>query len=111
MERDYEKIEKLIKLRRDYAQRVTPVEQAIEKERKNFTEEEQEIMAAEWLSRRFDAGLFSLQVCSPEYPVAAVRTNSTQSLLMSFWPGWWPKMTGQERRLCPFWLIVTKICH
>ncbi|OJJ66566.1 hypothetical protein ASPBRDRAFT_35001 [Aspergillus brasiliensis CBS 101740] len=62
MERDYEKIEKLIKLRRDYAQRVTPVEQAIEKERKNFTEEEQEIMAAEWLSRRFDAGLFSLQL-------------------------------------------------
>ncbi|OJZ81479.1 hypothetical protein ASPFODRAFT_37284 [Aspergillus luchuensis CBS 106.47] len=61
MEKDYEKIEKLIKLRRDYAQRVTPVEQAIEKERKNFTEEEQEIMAAEWLSRRFDAGLFSLQ--------------------------------------------------
>ncbi|GAQ46416.1 hypothetical protein AtubIFM55763_005473 [Aspergillus tubingensis] len=62
MEKDYEKIEKLIKLRRDYAQRVTPVEQAIEKERKNFTEEEQEIMAAEWLSRRFDAGLFSLQL-------------------------------------------------
>ncbi|RAK90975.1 DUF1716 domain protein [Aspergillus costaricaensis CBS 115574] len=62
MEKDYEKIEKLIKLRRDHAQRVTPVEQAIEKERKNFTEEEQEIMAAEWLSRRFDAGLFSLQL-------------------------------------------------
>ncbi|EAU38576.1 conserved hypothetical protein [Aspergillus terreus NIH2624] len=62
MEKDYEKIEKLIKLRRDYASRVTPVEQAIEKERKQYTEEEQEIMAPEWLSRRFDAGLFCIQL-------------------------------------------------
>ncbi|KAI9372136.1 hypothetical protein BJX61DRAFT_534225 [Aspergillus egyptiacus] len=62
MEKDYEKIEKLIKLRRDYASRVSPVEQAIEKERKRFTKEEQEVMEAEWLSRRFDAGLFSLQL-------------------------------------------------
>ncbi|KAE8145840.1 hypothetical protein BDV25DRAFT_133432 [Aspergillus avenaceus] len=62
MEKDYEKIEKLIKLRRDYASRVTPVEQAIEKERKSFSAEEQEVMAVEWLSRRFDAGLFSLQL-------------------------------------------------
>lgn len=63
MEKDYEKIEKLVKMRRDYASKVTPVEEAIAKERKNYTEEEQEIMATEWLSRRFDAGLFSVQVC------------------------------------------------
>lgn len=69
MEKDYEKIEKLIKLRREYAARVFPVEQVIEKERKAYTEEDQEIMAGEWLSRRFDAGLFSLQVRGP-------RTNS-----------------------------------
>ncbi|KAL4897466.1 Catenin-beta-like protein [Aspergillus ambiguus] len=62
MEKDYEKIEKLVKLRRDYASRVTPVEQAIEKERKDYNEEEQEIMAPEWLSRRFDAGLFCIQL-------------------------------------------------
>ncbi|KKK19963.1 hypothetical protein P175DRAFT_0478104 [Aspergillus ochraceoroseus IBT 24754] len=62
MEKDYEKIEKLIKLRRDYASRVSPVEQAIAKERKSLTKEEQEVMAGEWLSRRFDAGLFSLQL-------------------------------------------------
>lgn len=62
MEKDYEKIEKLIRLRREYAARVSPVEQAIEKERKAYSEEDQEIMAGEWLSRRFDAGLFSLQV-------------------------------------------------
>lgn len=62
MEKDYEKIEKLIKLRREYAARVVPVEEAIEKERKQYSAEDQEIMAGEWLSRRFDAGLFSLQV-------------------------------------------------
>ncbi|KAL3445980.1 Catenin-beta-like protein [Aspergillus insuetus] len=62
MEKDYEKIEKLVKLRRDYASRVSPVEQAIEEERKQFTKEEQEVMEAEWLSRRFDAGLFCLQL-------------------------------------------------
>ncbi|KAL4743021.1 hypothetical protein BDV11DRAFT_216204 [Aspergillus similis] len=62
MEKDYEKIEKLVKLRRDYASRVSPVEQIIEKERRRFTEEEQKAMEAEWLSRRFDAGLFSLQL-------------------------------------------------
>lgn len=64
MEKDYGKIEKLVNLRRDYASRVSPVEQAIEKERKNFNKDEQEVMAPEWLSRRFDAGLFSIQVCS-----------------------------------------------
>ncbi|KAJ5180853.1 hypothetical protein N7492_004063 [Penicillium capsulatum] len=61
MEKEYEKIEKLVKLRREYAARVLPVEQAIEKERKNFSPEDRELMAGEWLSRRFDAGLFSLQ--------------------------------------------------
>ena len=64
MEKDYEKIEKLIKLRREYAARVSPVEQAIEKERKGLSQDDQDFMAGEWLSRRFDAGLFSLQVCS-----------------------------------------------
>ncbi|KAL4993188.1 Catenin-beta-like protein [Aspergillus recurvatus] len=68
MEKDYEKIEKLVKLRRDYASRVSPIEQIIEKERTRLTKEEQEIMEAEWLSRRFDAGLFSLQVrCSSRF--------------------------------------------
>ncbi|KAJ5761464.1 hypothetical protein N7533_003503 [Penicillium manginii] len=61
MEKEYEKIGKLVKLRREYAARVSPVEQAIEKERKGYSKEDQEYMAGEWLSRRLDAGLFSLQ--------------------------------------------------
>ncbi|KAJ5481075.1 Beta-catenin-like protein 1 [Penicillium diatomitis] len=61
MEKDYEKIEKLVKLRTEYAARLSPVEQAIEKERKGLSEDDLEFMTGEWLSRRLDAGLFSLQ--------------------------------------------------
>ncbi|KAL1964533.1 hypothetical protein VTN77DRAFT_6830 [Rasamsonia byssochlamydoides] len=61
MEKDYEKIQKLITLRREYAARLAPVEQAIERERRGLDETEQEELAGEWLSRRLDAGLFSLQ--------------------------------------------------
>lgn len=74
MEKDYEKIDKLVKLRRDYASRVSPIETAIEKERKGLSKEDQEIMEGEWLSRRFDAGLFSLQVSLTE-PRVSLNTN------------------------------------
>lgn len=63
MEKDYEKVVKLVKLRREYATRLTPVVQAIESEQRALPPAERDAMAAEWLSRRFDAGLFSLQVC------------------------------------------------
>jgi beta-catenin-like protein 1 len=62
MEKDYAKIDKLLSLRREYSSRLKPVEASIEQERKEADEEQQEIMASEWLSRRLDAGLFSLQV-------------------------------------------------
>ena len=62
MEKDYEKVEKLIKLRREYAARLLPVEQSIENEKQHLSSEDREVVAGEWLSRRFDAGLFSLQV-------------------------------------------------
>lgn len=63
MEKDYEKIEKLVKLRWEYAARLSPVDQAIGKERKGLSQDDQDYMAREWLSRQLDAGLFSLQVC------------------------------------------------
>jgi len=65
MEKDYEKIEKLLKLRHDYASRLSHVDKDIEQEQKSMDQDEQEAMADEWLSRRLDAGLFSLQV----YPI------------------------------------------
>ena len=62
VEKDYEKIERLIQLRRDYASRLTPVEEAIKLERPSLDSASIDAMEAEWLSRRLDAGLFSFQV-------------------------------------------------
>ncbi|EQL28439.1 hypothetical protein BDFG_08815 [Blastomyces dermatitidis ATCC 26199] len=61
MEKDYEKIKKLVKLRWEYASKVSEVDQLIDQERKSMSSEEQELMSLEWLSRRLDAGLFCLQ--------------------------------------------------
>lgn len=97
MEKDYEKIDKLVKLRRDYASRVSPVEAAIEQERKGFNKEDQEIMEVEWLSRRFDAGLFSVQVCLLfECSISDTNSYSWSTL---FWHGSSPKTMARRRRL------------
>ncbi|KAA8564953.1 hypothetical protein EYC84_010722 [Monilinia fructicola] len=61
VEKDYEKIGKLVKLRREYATRVSAVDAEIRKEQARLNGEEKEEMADEWLSRRLDAGLFCLQ--------------------------------------------------
>jgi hypothetical protein len=113
MEKEYEKIEKLIKLRREYAARVSPVEQAIEKERKGLSQDDQEYMAGEWLSRRFDAGLFSLQVSSlvlPSHSLVELQpvTDYLSRLLMLFWHGSSPKMTGRRKRWFLSWQTGTR---
>jgi hypothetical protein len=113
MEKDYEKIEKLIKLRREYAARVSPVEQAIEKERNGLSQDDQEFMAGEWLSRRFDAGLFSLQVSSlflTSSRQGSRFTNGWSRPLMSYWHGWSPKTMEQRKRLFLFWHTAMRIC-
>ncbi|KLJ07869.1 hypothetical protein EMPG_16651 [Blastomyces silverae] len=61
MEKDYEKIKKLVKLRWEYASKVSAVDQLIDQERKSMGSDEQKLMELEWLSRRLDAGLFCLQ--------------------------------------------------
>ncbi|WEW59828.1 hypothetical protein PRK78_005309 [Emydomyces testavorans] len=62
VEKDYEKVTRLVQLRRGYASRLSPVDEAIAQERVGLSKDEQEAMAVEWLSRRLDAGLFSLQI-------------------------------------------------
>jgi beta-catenin-like protein 1 len=62
VEKDYEKIGKLVALRRDYAGRVAVVNAQIKDERRGRSREEVEEMADEWFSRRLDAGLFCLQM-------------------------------------------------
>jgi beta-catenin-like protein 1 len=61
VEKDYEKLGKLVKLRRDYAARVAVVDNEIRNEQTKMDAEEREEMADEWDSRRLDAGLFCLQ--------------------------------------------------
>ncbi|MCJ1438717.1 hypothetical protein MMC27_008107 [Xylographa pallens] len=61
VEKNYEKIDRLMQLRRDYSTRVSNVDQRIKNELETLAAEEQVDMADEWLSRRLDAGLFSLQ--------------------------------------------------
>ncbi|RBA09832.1 hypothetical protein FPRO05_05768 [Fusarium proliferatum] len=61
VEKDYEKISKLVKFRRDYVARVSLAEQQNDTEKATTSEDDQEAAELEWLSRRIDAGLFTLQ--------------------------------------------------
>lgn len=61
VEKDYEKLSRLVQIRRDYASRLSPIDQVIAEERAHLPPEEQEDRADAWFSRRLDAGLFSLQ--------------------------------------------------
>ncbi|MCJ1258388.1 hypothetical protein MMC24_006221 [Lignoscripta atroalba] len=61
VEKDYEKTARLFQLRREYASRLAPVDQAIKSESAGLGDAEMEERKDEWLSRRLDAGLFSLQ--------------------------------------------------
>ncbi|KAI1500321.1 DUF1716-domain-containing protein [Biscogniauxia marginata] len=61
VEKDYEKTERLVRLRREHAARLASMDEAIRAEQARMTASEKEEMADEWFSRRLDAGLFSLQ--------------------------------------------------
>ncbi|KAK8204389.1 hypothetical protein M8818_005118 [Zalaria obscura] len=61
VEKEYEKVDKLIKLRRDYAARIAAVDEEIRAEQKVLEPAEREERSDEWFSRRLDAGLYCLQ--------------------------------------------------
>ncbi|KAK5055245.1 hypothetical protein LTR84_012995 [Exophiala bonariae] len=61
VEKDYEKLLKLVELRREYKTRLIKVDAQIQKEREDLSPSQIEDREDEWLSRRLDAGLFSLQ--------------------------------------------------
>ncbi|KAI4289191.1 MAG: hypothetical protein L6R35_001545 [Caloplaca aegaea] len=61
VEKDYKKIGRAVKIRRDYAFKVAAVDQEMSTERSALSAEEREEKADEWLSRRLDAGLYTLQ--------------------------------------------------
>lgn len=62
---DYDKVEKLMKIRQEYRCRLRPVDQQISAERKTLkNQEEKDDVEAEWQSRRLDAGLYSFQTAN-----------------------------------------------
>lgn len=61
VEKDYQKIVRAVEIRREYAAKVAAVENELQNERARLSAEEQEDRADEWLSRRLDAGLYTLQ--------------------------------------------------
>ncbi|KAI9880787.1 MAG: hypothetical protein M1830_000223 [Pleopsidium flavum] len=61
VEKDYEKIDRLVNLRRQYASQLQSVNEGIERERAALEVKGPQEMADQWLSRRLDGGLFSLQ--------------------------------------------------
>ncbi|KIW69873.1 hypothetical protein PV04_02193 [Phialophora macrospora] len=61
VENDYEKITRLVELRREYKARLSKVDAGIRRDRESLSKAEAEERADEWLSRRLDAGLFTLQ--------------------------------------------------
>ncbi len=64
VEKDYEKIDRLVKLRRQYALQLQSVDEGIKNERAASDVKDAKEMADQWLSRRLDGGLFCLQVRS-----------------------------------------------
>ena len=76
VEKDYEKIQKLVTLRRAHASRVAAIDNEIKSEQNELSPAEREDHMGGWLSRRLDAGLFSLQVGRyPNLPSLAPFAN------------------------------------
>ena len=62
VEKDYEKTSKLVHLRRDYTSRIATAENGNTSNGKDLTLEDREMLEVERLSRRLDAGLYTLQL-------------------------------------------------
>lgn len=63
VEKDYEKIDRVMKIRRESASKVAAVDQDLRREKARLSSAHQDEgdWGDEWLSRRMDAGLYSLQ--------------------------------------------------
>lgn len=62
VEKEYEKLSRLVSIRREISSKMSTIDHEIALERSNLSLEEQDERADEWFSRKLDAGLFSLQV-------------------------------------------------
>jgi len=60
VEKEYEKTEKLLALRDEYARRLAPVETQIARQARGMNDEEREMQAGGWYLARIESGLYSL---------------------------------------------------
>lgn len=67
VEKEYEKLSRLVSIRREITSKLSTIDHEIALERSNLSLEEQDERADEWFSRKLDAGLFSLQVTSSSF--------------------------------------------
>lgn len=86
VEKEYEKLSRLVSIRREFGSKMSTIDNEIALERSNLSQEEQGERVDEWFSRKLDAGLFSLQVNGFFFPFF--------SFLFSFWGG------GPKARIC-----------
>lgn len=61
VEKDYEKLVKMMQLRREYANKLHVVDESIRAKQAKMNDGDREKMTDEWFSQRLDVGLFSLQ--------------------------------------------------
>ncbi|KAJ4294710.1 hypothetical protein N0V88_004944 [Collariella sp. IMI 366227] len=61
VEKDYEKTEKLVKVRREYAARLEAEHEQIRQKTRRLGDDEVDVTADEWFFDRIDAGLFTLR--------------------------------------------------
>ena len=61
VEKDYEKLDRTMKIRREYAAKVAAVDRDIQREKSRLSSQEHDERGDEWLSRRMDAGLYTLR--------------------------------------------------
>ena len=61
VEKEWEKVSRLVGLRRDFAGKVGRADKQIDEERKGLNAQERQDRTGEWLGRRLDAGLYCLQ--------------------------------------------------
>ena len=78
VEKDYEKIAKLMKLRREHASQIRQAEAQNDAERKDASEEDIADLEVDWLARRLDAGLFTLQAIDAILAWLVVEDNGAR---------------------------------
>lgn len=83
MEKDYEKIEKLVQVRETFAARVAFVDSQIKAEKGELSAEDQGDMEVEWLARRLDAGLYCLQMVDLVLAWLVAEDNGAKKKVMA----------------------------